>query len=138
MRKFFYLITVIIISVALSSCGAKKPSQVTASNAATNGKITYSKEITYFPSYNEVNSAVKSTQFTPASKKNPFATARYKIPNTTDAQVYADYEAMLKRDGWTITKDQKYFSISAKKDKHMSNILIQKAGKDILLVVIAK
>jgi hypothetical protein len=133
MKKFFYILTVIIISLSLASCGTKSPS-----NTAGNTKITYTKELTYFPSYNGINSGVKSTQFTPATKKAPFATAKYTIPNTTDTKVYDDYETMLKRDGWTITKEQKYFGISAKKDTHMANILIQKSGKDVILVVISK
>jgi type IV secretory pathway VirB9-like protein len=57
---------------------------------------------------------VKATSFTPANKKAPMATAKYTIKNT------------------------KYYSIVAKKDKHIADILIQKAGKDVILMVISK
>lgn len=132
MKKFFYILAVIIISTSLAACGTNKSSN-TKTNSTTS-KITYTKEITYFPSYNEA----KSTEYTPASKTNPFSTAKYTIKNTTDTKVYEDYESMLKQDGWTITKGQKYFGISAKKDTHMANILIQKANKDVILVIISK
>jgi hypothetical protein len=81
---------------------------------------------------------VKATTFTAATKKAPMATVKYTIKNTTDTKVYNSYESILKNAGWTITKGNKYFSISSKKDKHIANIIIQKSGKDIILVVVSK
>ncbi|MFL0194307.1 hypothetical protein ACJDU8_01765 [Clostridium sp. WILCCON 0269] len=129
MKKFLSIITIVIISISLASCGTKN-----ASNTGTNSKITYTKELTYFPSYD----GMKSSKYTPPSKKSPFATARYTIKNTSDSKVYQYYEDALKKDGWTITDEKQHFAISAKKDTHMANILIQKSGKDILLIVISK
>jgi hypothetical protein len=78
------------------------------------------------------------SSFTPATKKTPLATARYTIKDTTNNTVYQNYESILKKNKWTITNGQKYFSISAKKDAHLTNILIQPSGKNVLLVVISK
>jgi hypothetical protein len=97
-------------------------------------KITYTEEMKYVPSYKQT----KATQFTPATDKSPFSTARYTLKDTTDEKVYKDYEKMLKKDGWTITKGQQYFAISAKKDNHMANFLFQTAGKDVFLVIISR
>lgn len=128
MKKLIYIFAIMVISISLVSCGVKG-----SNSAASDIKITYTKELSYLPSYNGMQSA----QYTPASKK-ALATEKYTIKNTTDTKVYEDYESILKNDGWTITKDQKYFAISAKKDTHMANIIIQKNGKDVILMIISK
>lgn len=131
MKKLIYIFAIFVISVSLAACGAK--SLNTANNAKADIKITYTKELSYLPSYNGIQSA----EYTKASKK-ALAAVKYTIKNTTDTKVYEDYESILKKDGWTITKDQKYFGISAEKDSHMANVIIQKAGKDVILMIISK
>jgi predicted small lipoprotein YifL len=133
MKKFLSIITIIIISLSLAACGAKNPAS-NSNTATSKTKITYTKDFTYLPSYN----GIKSTQYTPPTKKTSLATARYTINNTTDTKVFENYENTLKQDGWTITNAQKYFAISAKKGTHTANILVQKSGKNVLLVVISK
>lgn len=141
MKKLFCLFTVLVLSISLVACGVKNQSNANKSNAnnsitntPTNTKITYTKEFTYLPSYN----GVKTTQFTPATAKAPLATAKYTVKNTKDTEVYQNYESILKKDGWTITQQKKYFSISAKKGTHIANVLIQKLGNDIELIILSK
>lgn len=136
MKKVFSIVTAIIISTTLASCGTKSTSDTNTTNTTSTAisKITYTKELAYFPSYD----GAKLNEFTPATKKAPLATAKYTIQNVTDTKVYEYYESALKKDGWTITEGQKPFSISAKKDKHIANIIIQKSNKDVILVVISK
>jgi ABC-type oligopeptide transport system substrate-binding subunit len=131
MKKILYIAMALVIAISLAACGTQNSKKA---NTTNNIKITYTKEFTYLPSYN----GVKATSFTPATKKAPLGIAKYTIKNTTDTKLYEDYESILKNDGWTITKDQKYYSIVAKKDKHIADILIQKTGKDIILMVISK
>jgi len=133
MKKFLYIGMVLVIAISLAACGSKTSTNATT-KATTNVKTTYTKELKYLPEY----SAVKATSFTAATKKAPLATIKYTIKNTTDTKVYNNYESILKNDGWTITEGKKYFSISSKKDKHIANVLIQKSGKDIILIVLSK
>jgi uncharacterized lipoprotein YehR (DUF1307 family) len=131
MKKILYIAMTLVIAISLVACGTQNLNKV---NNGNNIKISYTKEFTYLPSYN----GVKATSFTAATKKNQLGIAKYTVKNVTDTKVYEDYEGILKNDGWTITKDKKYFSIVAKKNKHIADIIIQKAGKDIILMVISK
>lgn len=137
MKKFFSIATAVIIATSLASCGAKNANSNTTdtnSKSAAVSNIPYTKEITYFPSYN----GAKVNGFTPSTKEAPLATAKYTIENVTDVKVYEYYENTLKKDGWTITEGKKHFSIAAKKDKHIVNIMIQKMDKNVILVVTSK
>lgn len=136
MKKFCCIITGIIISTSLVSCSGKNTNTAndTKPKSTVVSKVDYSKEITHFPSYKEA----KLMEFTPASEKAPLANAKYKIENTTDVKVYEYFEDTLKKDGWTITDGKKHFSIAAKKDAHVANIIIQKMDKDVILVVTSK
>ncbi|WML36734.1 hypothetical protein [Clostridium sp. OS1-26] len=128
---------IVILVIAILAVGLVSYSLLKSNNNISLGftpKITYTEEIKYVPSYNQT----KATQVTTPTDKSPFTTARYTIKDTTDEKVYKDYEKMLKKDGWTIAQGQQYFAISAKKDKHMANFLFQKAGKDLILVIISK
>lgn len=128
MKKFVSIVTAIIISISLVACGTKN------TNSAPISEITYTKELTYFPSFN----GSELSEFTPGTKEAPFATAKYTIKNVDDKKVYEYYESALKKDGWTITEGKEHFSISAKKDDHLANIIIQQSNKDVILVVISK
>lgn len=141
MKRLFPVIAVLVVSMFLVSCTAKTPKQTSSSSsqgqnssAVSKANVTYSKEFTYFPSY----AGLQLNSFTAATKKAPFATARYTIKNTTDTKVYNGYMSLLKSDGWTITKGQKYFAITAKKGSHFAEVVIQPAAKNILLLVISK
>lgn len=139
MKKTIYLFTILVLIISLVACGAKKPSPVTNNPAVINppdNKITYTKEIPYMPSY----AGMKSTEFNPATTKEPLAKAIYAIKNTTDVKVFEDYEAILKKEGWTITKEQKAASFSAKKDTRIANISISTltTNKDVLLTIQTK
>ncbi|MBZ9636596.1 hypothetical protein [Clostridium sp. FP1] len=141
MKKFLYIPMVLGISILFVACGAKAPvnsSKATTTtpttNTSTSTKIIYTQKLTYLPSYN----GVQPTEYTAASKKSALATSTYTIKNTTDIKVFEDYENILKKDGWTITDAKKHYSIFAKKDKHMANIIIQKASKDVILQVTSK
>ena len=142
MKKFFYIPMVLGISILFVACGAKAPvnankattTPTTTSTPVTDIKITYTDKLTYLPSYN----GVQPTQYTAVSKTTPLATMKYTIKNTTDTKVYQDYENILKKDGWTITEAKKYYSIFSKKDKHIANVIIQKSGKDVILLITSK
>lgn len=119
MKKFLSIFIILAVLISLFACSSK---------------TTYTKEFTYIPSY----SGMQLSSYTPATKKTPLATARYTIKNSAYTVIYINYENILKKDGWTITNGQKYFAISAKKDNHLVNILIQPSGKNVILVVISK
>jgi len=146
MKKFLYVTTILVLSLSFVACGNKatttannttKKASTNTTTAAANipakTKIVYTKELKYLPSYN----GVKSTKYTAAGKKT-LATSKYTLKNTTDAKVFQDYQAILKKDGWTITQAKKSFSISAKKGTHISNVIIQKSGKDVMLMILSK
>jgi len=124
MKRVFYLFTILVISVSLVACGAKNPNP--SNNTPT----------AYLPSYN----GVQSTEYTPATTKEPLSKSKFTVKNTTDVKVYEDYIASFKKDGWTITQEQKVASFSAKKDAHIANILISTltTNKDVLLTVQSK
>jgi len=142
MKKLIYIPMILALSISFVACGAKAP--INANKATTNApvkaeaetKITYTKELKYIPSY----TGIKLAKYTAASKKAPFAIAKYTIKNTVDTKVFQDYQIILKKDGWTITQAKKSYSISAKKGTHIANIMIQKSGKgkDIILMIISK
>jgi hypothetical protein len=133
LKKNLYITMLLVISIFFVACGAKSPT--TDDNAATKDiKITYTTKLAYLPSYN----GVEPTEFVAATKKAPLATMRYTLKDITDTKVYEYYENVLKKDGWTITKSAKYNSIFSEKDEHIANIIVQKSGKDVLLVVTSK
>lgn len=136
MKKLLYCLTLLILLVPLVSCGTKNPSQTNndGTSISADNKITYTKEFTYLPSYN----GVQSTKYTPANTKQPLAKAQYTIKNTQDAKVFEDYETILKKDGWTITQEVKVISFSAKKENHLVNVSIQIFGNDVILTVESK
>jgi predicted small lipoprotein YifL len=134
MKKLIYCVTLLLILISIVSCGSKAPSAGSNSANNTNNAITYSKELTYLPTYHDV----KSTAFTPASAAQPLSKATYIIPNTTDTKVFNDYEAIFKKDGWTITQEEKVVSFSAKKQDHVANISIAIIENNVRVIVQSK
>ncbi|MDQ7093870.1 hypothetical protein REC12_09720 [Desulfosporosinus sp. PR] len=137
LKKLLYFLTLSILLVALVSCGTNNPGQTntnTNTNTSTDNKITYTKEFPYLPSYNSTAAAA----YAPAGSKDQYAAAIYIIPNTTDTKVYQNYEAIFKKDGWTITQEQAVVSFSAKKESHIANVKVQIFGSDVKLTVQSK
>ncbi|HEY8911299.1 MAG TPA: hypothetical protein VIM51_13630 [Desulfosporosinus sp.] len=110
-----------------SILGGKKTTQ-------TSNAPAYTKEFTYLPSYHWA----QATEFTPATNGEPFAKAKYLIHNTTDSQVYEAYQAILIKDGWTITQETKVITFSATKETHSANISISASNEGIMLTVQSK
>jgi len=140
MKKFLYVTTILVISLSFVACGSKttnanKASTATtaANTAAAKIKVTYTKDLKYLPAYTGAPSATYT-----AKTKKTLATSKYTIKNTTDVKVYQDYQAILKKDGWTITEAKKSYSISAKKGTHTAIVIIQKSKKDVILMIISK
>ncbi|KLU64297.1 hypothetical protein DEAC_c37270 [Desulfosporosinus acididurans] len=139
MKKAFYCLMVLMILTAVVSCGTKPPN-TTANNTAntssnsSNAK-TYTKEFSYLPAYNGIKSAVS---YKPASTAQPLGKATYIIQNAKDTQVFENYEALLKKDGWTITHEEKVINFSAKKQDHIANISISIYGTGVMLTIESK
>ncbi|MFT5873442.1 MAG: hypothetical protein ACI8WT_002387 [Clostridium sp.] len=136
MKKFLYITMILGISIFFVACGAKDPVETNKpdTSVATNIKITYTKKLAYLPTYN----GIEPTEYTTLDKKTGLTTAKYTIKNVADTKVFQDYENILKQDGWTITGSEKSSSIFSKKDTHIANVIIQKSGKDILLLITSK
>ncbi|MBU3158327.1 hypothetical protein KPL37_00880 [Clostridium frigoris] len=142
MKKFLYITMVLVISLSFVACGSKtttdasndsKATTTTPAKTPVKAKITYTKNLAYLPSY----SGVQAAKYTAKTKK-ALATSKYTLKNTTDAKVFTNYLAILKQDGWTITGSTKSTVIFAKKGTHTANIIIQKTGKDVILMISSK
>lgn len=138
MKKFLYVTTILVISLSFVACGSKtttaSKATTDASVAAAKIKVTYTKELKYLPSYN----GVQAGEYTAKSKKSPLATSKYTLKNTADTKVFQDYQAILKKDGWTITQAKKSYNILAKKGTHTVDVIVQKSNKDVILMIISK
>lgn len=120
MKKLSNLLLILILLTALVACGTK---------------TTYTKEISYLPSY---SSDMKLDNFTPTDKKTGFSTASYIISNTTNKDVLQNYKDILKKDGWTITQDLTPNSLAAKKDTHSVSLIPKQNYADVQLLILAK
>ncbi|KEI16747.1 hypothetical protein [Clostridium haemolyticum] len=80
-------------------------------------KITYTKEFTYLPQYK--NMRVEKCQ---PVKDNQFGNAVYKLEGVDYKKFINNYVKILKRDGWTVVKENKPEDIEVKKDKHIAKI----------------
>lgn len=80
-------------------------------------KMTYTKEFTYLPQYK----SMKVDKYQP-TKNNQFGNAVYKLQGAQYKQALNDYEKILKRDGWKITKDGKPEHVEAEKSNHVVKI----------------
>lgn len=80
-------------------------------------KITYTKEFSYLPQYK--NMKVEKCQ---SVKDNQFGNAIYKLEGVEYKDFIDNYGKVLKRDGWTIIKENKPEDIEVKKDKHIAKI----------------
>lgn len=120
MRKTLLFLSMFVLLIVLASCGTK---------------VSYTKEISYLPSY---SSDAKLDSSAPANKKTGFTTATYIIPNTTNKDVLQNYKDILKKDGWTITQDMTPNSLAAKKGNHTVSLMPKQNYSDVSLLVIAK
>ncbi|MGC7869947.1 hypothetical protein ACPUYX_00295 [Desulfosporosinus sp. SYSU MS00001] len=139
MKKARYCLMVLMILTTAVSCGTKNPITTTNNAAKTSSNssnaITYTEEFSYLPAYNGVKSAVS---YKPASTTQPLGEATYLIQNTKDTKVFEDYEALLKKNGWTITQEKQVISFSAKKQDHVANISVSIFGTGVILTVQSK
>jgi hypothetical protein len=120
MKKIFSILLILAMSIPLFGCNTKSP---------------VTKEFAYLPLY----TGMQLNEFVPANVETPLATGKYTLKNMTDVTtICQNYQSILDKEGWTITKVQKDISISAEKDKHLVNITFQKSGKDVILVINSK
>ncbi|MBX4268019.1 hypothetical protein [Clostridium estertheticum] len=137
MKKFLYITMVLVISLSFVACGSKTTTDASKTTtpvaATTPAKITYTKDLAYLPTYN----GVKTATYTAKTKKT-LATSKYTLKSTTDVKVFNDYQSILKQDGWTITGTTKSTILLAKKGTHIANIIVQKMGKDVILMISSK
>lgn len=122
MRKILLIFSTLMLIMCLVSCGAKT------------SNIVYTKEFSYLPAY---SSSMKAVSTSPSNNFG-LSTANYDIKNTTNTEVFETYENLLKKDGWTIVKDQKPYNIMAKKGAHQVTIVMMQSEKDIKLIIMAK
>lgn len=126
MRKIAAFSLIFLILLSLTACSAKTPSETTQT-------VTYTKEFSYLPSYN--NMEFQSLTQTPQNQ----SIAKYLIKNTTTEKVLNDYGDILKKDGWTenwsYTKDKKPASLVAQKDNHTVSFLPQQTKSNVILII---
>ena len=96
--------------------------------------VNYSKEFSYLPAY---SSDMKADT---VSKPNEygFITANYTIKNTTNTEVFQNYEDILKKNGWTIDQEQKPYNFIAKKDNHQAIVALASSNKDVKVIIMSK
>ncbi|NMM65110.1 hypothetical protein HBE96_21225 [Clostridium sp. P21] len=116
MRKMVIAI-IIMFSLTLISCG----------------KITYTKEFEYLPSYKQMT--LKTFQ---KPTKDGMGIATYTIKNKKSKDVLESYEKQLKKDGWKITEDKKPTSITAEKEGHKAVIVPTQNKEDVLLTIVSQ
>ena len=117
MKKIITLLIAIMFSLALVSCA----------------KTTYTKEFSYLPSQKTMTlkSSVKATE-------TAMGVSRYIIKNTKVDAAIADYEKVLTKDGWKITKTKTPVVLTATKDSHVAAIVPTQIGKDVQFSVASK
>ncbi|WP_032122646.1 hypothetical protein [Clostridium amazonitimonense] len=93
-------------------------------------KITYTKEFGYLPQYKNM----KVEKYQP-SEKEQFGNAIYKLEGVEYKNFINNYGKILKRDGWTIVKENKPEDIEVKKDNHVVKIHVVDS-KDYLIILI--
>jgi hypothetical protein len=132
MRKILLIFSVFLLLIGFISCSAKTPN---STNNSSKAGVTYTKEFSYLPAY---SSNFKADSTPSVDKATGFNKATYTIKNTTNTEVFQNYESILKNNGWTIIQDQKPYSIVAKKDTHQATFVTQAVGKDVKLLVYTK
>lgn len=96
-------------------------------------KITYTKEFTYLPQYK--NMKVEKYQ---KVQNNQFGNAVYKLQRAQYKEALNGYEKILKRDGWTIVKENKPEDIEVKKEKHIAKIHAVNSKDYVIILVWTK
>ncbi len=75
---------------------------------------------------------------TPVPIQPGFTLARYTLKNTTDSEVFQNYEDKLKKDGWSIIEQQKPTTFVAKKGEHQATFVVIQNNKDVSLTISSK
>lgn len=120
MKKLCIIILSFVLLIGFVSCRSTK---------------AYTEEFPYLPAY---YNNIKSDTSPSYDKITGFSKATYTIVNTTNTEVFLNYENILKNDDWTITQDQNPDSIVANKGTHQATIKTQVAGKDVKLLILTK
>jgi hypothetical protein len=122
MKKILYTLLPAVVCFALIAFGI---------NAS---KVTYTKEFSYLPAY---SSKIKADSVSQPNKAG-FILGNYTLKNTNNTKVFQDYENILKKNGWTVTKEQKPTSFTIKKDSHQTTILLLQKSKDVKMLISSK
>ena len=117
MKKIFEMLTILVFSLTLISCG----------------KTTYTKEFSYLPSQKSMT--LKSFQ---KPTKSSVGISKYIVKNKKLKDVIADYEVLLKKDGWKIAETKNSTVIKATKGIHMVAIVPTQVKEDVQLSVASK
>ena len=133
MKKFLSILVVLAIAISLTACADKGSGSASTSSNIT---ITYTKEFSYLPAY----SGMKLQSFTPSKASGDVSTAKYIIKVINWKEILQNYENILKKDGWTISQDNKPTCLVAKKGTHQVALLLSTNGKgtDVTLGVVSK
>jgi predicted small lipoprotein YifL len=142
MKKILFLPMVLALSIIFVACGAKGPNTTKATNTTTsssisNTKTAYTKEFSYLPAY---SADMKALNTKPADKQG-FITAYYAMKNMTGTNILQSYENILKKNGWTISQEQKTNDVvgfMAKKDNHQATIILLQKNKDVAMAIVSK
>lgn len=96
-------------------------------------KVTYTKEFTYLPQYKSMQA-----QKYQKPKGNQFGNAIFKVEGVKSNDYFDNYKKILKKDGWTIVKENKPTYMEAKKDKHIAKINIMDAKSYLNILIWSK
>lgn len=132
MKKFFYILMVLALSVAFAACGSKTPNNAVSNTSNT--KITYTAEFPYIPAY---SSYIKADSVSQPNNLGVI-TANYTIKNATNIEVFVNYKNIFKKDGWTLTKEQKPNNFVAKKNTHQVTVTILPSKNDVKMIIVTK
>ena len=122
MKKVLCILLTAVFCFSLAACG---------SNASS---VTYTKEFSYLPAY---SSGMKADSVSQPNKEG-FILGNYTVKNTTNTKIFENYENTLKKNGWTITKEQKPTSFTIKKGTHQATILLLQNNKDVKMLIASK
>lgn len=97
-------------------------------------RVAQNKQFSYLPAYNSDMKATANSSPNAAG----LCTGTYTVKNATKAEVFQNYENILKKGGWTITQEQKPNNLAAKKDKHQVTLITMQNNKDVDIIIMSK
>ncbi|MDF2801220.1 MAG: hypothetical protein K0S61_1123 [Anaerocolumna sp.] len=95
--------------------------------------VTYTDEFDYLPKH----PSMKLKDFIKGEQGN-FDYAFYTISGVEFNSFFTKYEAILKQDNWTVSKDEKPNALTVEKGNHLSAMALSKENDIITLVITAK